>query len=81
MMTINRRVRQSKSTEDEEGEELDDINRGKEEDGGRDNEERDKEDGEGTPIYWSEPTSGSAGNIGCHRNEESDEDVERYFEE
>ena len=81
-MVIHRRVRQS-IAEDEEGEELDDTDRGKEDggmdsDAGRDKDGEDKEEGEGTPIYWAQPAS--TANVG-NRNEESDEDVERYFTE
>ena len=68
--------------EDEEGEELDDKDRrkddGKKADGGRDKEGEDKEEGGGSPVYWSEPAGAVSG---TSRNDDSDEDVERYFEE
>ena len=71
---ICRRVRQKLA---EEGEELGDTDRGKEDEGG-DQEGKDKEDGGGSPVYWSE--AASAVDV-VNRNDDSDEDVERYFEE
>ena len=81
-MGICRRVKQS-IAEDEEGEELDGADEGndngsKKEGGGDKDGGEDKEEGEGSPVYWSQPASAV---VALNKNDDSDEDVERYFAE